>query len=1005
MTRSFPLIAIGFAGAVALVGFGSASARAAENAKPTILFNRDVRPILSDNCYACHGPDDKKRKGGVHLNTFEGATAEKDGRRALVPGDPATSELVKRVLTADEDDLMPPADSGKKLTPQQKQILKAWVEQGGKYQKHWAFEPVAKVDAPATKSANWARNPIDSFILAGLEAKNLAPSPEAEKSTLIRRASLDLVGLPPTPAEVDAFVKDASPDAYEKVIDRLLASKHYGERWGRHWLDQARYADSHGYSIDAPRQMWLYRDWAIDAVNADMPFDRFTVEQLAGDLLDKPTQSQLIATGFHRNTMINQEGGSDAEQFRVEAAVDRVSTTGSVWLGLTVGCAQCHTHKFDPITHKEFHQLYAFFNSDADRNSVEPSLKMPTEEQKRKLDALKKELAEAKKGSGAKPVARAGGAKPQAAAAVVKWTVATPQALTAKSGATLTRLPDDSVLAGGKPPEDEHYTVTVKAPLKTITAIRLEALTDDSLPKKGPGRASNGNFVLHEVKLVDINANVHDFADASADVEQDKYPADAAVDKDLTTGWAINPGKAGGPLNVNRTLVLTLAAPLKIVADEGFHIELSCAQKSYALGRFRISVTEDAPANAPAVASATGNSAKPVDPSPAKHVKDLEQQIKSLEASIGSALVMKRLPEPRPTNIMIRGDFLRKGDPVRPGTLAVLNPFKPRAQAPADQSAIRNPKSEIVPDRLDLARWLVDPANPLTPRVAVNRVWMRYFGAGLVETENDFGTQGTQPTHPELLDFLAGRFVEGGWSLKKLHKLIVTSATYRQASAGRPDLAAADPLNKLLGRQNRLRVEAEIVRDLALAASGLLTDKVGGPSVYPPQPDGVYAFTQVKKVWPTSTGPDRYRRGLYTFVFRSAPYPQLTTFDVPRPDVTCTRRLRSNTPLQSLTQANGAATFEMAQALATRVLAGAKDDAARLALAYKLCLSRDPSADEAATLAAFLGTQRREFGSEPEAAKKVAPAKLPAGVSPADAAAWTAVARVLLNVDEFITRE
>ena len=973
-----------------------------------ILFNRDVRPILSDNCYACHGPDDKKRKGGVHLDTFAGATAEKDGRRALVPNNPAASELIKRILTDDEDDLMPPAGSGKKLTPQQKEILKAWVEQGGQYQKHWAFEPVGKFDPPATKLEGWARNPIDSFILAGLEAKWLAPSPEADKATLIRRAYLDLIGLPPTPADVDAFVKDASPDAYEKVIDRLLASKHYGERWGRHWLDQARYADSHGYSIDAPRQMSLYRDWVIDAVNADMPFDQFTVEQLAGDLLDKPTQRQLVATGIHRNTMINQEGGTDAEQFRVESAVDRVSTTGAVWLGLTVGCAQCHTHKFDPITHHEFHQLYAFFNSDADRNSVEPTLKLSTDEQRKQIDALKKELAEAKRvATPSKPDKSATGTKPQPAVAAMKWTVATPQALTAKSGATLTKLPDDSVLAGGKAPDDEHYTVTVKSPLKTITAIRIECLTDDSLPKKGPGRASNGNFVLHEVKLVDINANVHDFADASADVEQDKYPADAAIDKDLTTGWAINPGK-GGPLNVNRTLVLTLAAPLKIVADEGFHIELSCAQKSYAIGRFRISVTENAPAGAatPAVANATGTpaqTAKPVDPAPAKRVKDLELQIKSLEGSVASAMVMRRLPEPRPTHVMIRGDFLRKGDVVQPGTLAVLNPFKPRAQsAPARPD---NGKSQPIPDRLDLARWLVDPANPLTPRVTVNRVWMRYFGAGLVETENDFGTQGTQPTHPELLDFLAGRFVAEGWSMKKLHKLIVTSATYRQASTARPDLAAADPLNKLLGRQNRLRVEAEIVRDLALAASGLLTDKVGGPSVFPPQPDGVYAFTQVKKTWPTSTGPDRYRRGLYTFVYRSAPYPQLTTFDVPRPDVTCTRRLRSNTPLQSLTQANGAATFEMAQALAARVMTDAKDDAGRLALAYKLCLSRDPSADEAATLTAYVDGQRKEFAGDAAAAKKVASDKLPVGVTPADAAAWTAVARVLLNVDEFIMRE
>jgi hypothetical protein len=1001
-----------------------------------LRFNRDIRPILSNNCFKCHGPDEKKRKGGLRLDSFEGATAARKKRAAVVPGKPADSELVARIHTGDEDDQMPPPDSGKSLTPAQKQILTKWVEQGATYQKHWSFEPIARVAPPAVKQVGWVRNPIDAFVLARLEAAGLMPSAEADRYTLIRRVYLDLIGLPPTTQEAEAFVNDHSSDAYEKVVERLLANPHHGERWARHWLDQARYADSNGYSIDSPRTMWPYRDWVIKAINDDMPFDRFTIEQLAGDLLEKPTESQLVATGFHRNTLINQEGGTDPEQFRVEAAVDRLNTTASVWLGLTVGCAQCHTHKFDPISHTEYYQLYAFFNSDADRNTADPVLRMPTPEQKEKLAALKKQLADARRELAAYDKRPAAGTQIATEASkragewkATKWTVVPPSNVKAQSSAQLTKLEDGSVLANGKNPDEELYQITINPPLQKVTAIRLEALTDDTLPHKGPGRAKNGNFVLHEFRVIDSGGGARAFADALADFEQNDYPVDSAVDGRLDTGWAINTGAGGGPMNVARSAVFVFKQPAEFKNAEPLLVELQSAPgpRGYAIGRLRLSVTDQEKPNlgegdplgialrtepaklTPAQKQLLADRLRIGEPGRealAKRMKDAEDAIRKVEGEAPNTMVMRRLPEPRPTFVHVRGDFLRHGDPVQPGTLAVLHPFKHETE---------------VATRLDLAKWLVDPANPLTPRVTVNRVWMRYFGNGLVETENDFGTQGTPPTHSELLDWLGGQLVHPStssgqapstssgqpWSMKELHRLIVTSATYRQASTARADLAKVDPTNKLLGRQNRLRVEAEIVRDLALGASGMLIPKIGGPSVYPPQPEGVYAFTQVKQKWPTSTGEDRYRRGLYTFVFRSSPYPALTTFDVPRPDVACTRRIRSNTPLQALTWANSTVSFEIAQGLAKRLLTtepGA-DDAARLSVAFRTCLARAPQPQESTQLLAFLRDQQAGFAADLDNAKKVAPKGLPAGVEPARAAAWTALARVLINLDEFVTRE
>jgi mono/diheme cytochrome c family protein len=813
-------------------------------------YARDVKPIFAAHCTSCHGP--AKQKADLRLDLF--ARIQKGGNSgpAIVPKKASESLLIHAVTGSKPDvSRMPP--KGDPLTADQMALLKRWIDEGargptqeeaaagsGAASTHWSFQPVKRPTLPATKNPAWARNGIDHFVLARLDKEGIAPSPEADKVTLIRRVSLDLLGLPPTPGQVDAFLKDTAPGAYERLVDRLLDSPHYGEHQARLWLDMARYADSNGFTIDAPRSIWKYRDWVINAFNNDLPFDQFTVQQLAGDLLPKPTTDQLVATGFHRNTMINQEGGIDLEQFRVESVVDRVNTTGAVWLGLTVGCCQCHDHKFDPLTQREYYQFFAFFN-----NCDEPNLEIlsPGDEARRKQ--VREALA-----------AVEGQLKyldPTSADAIEKW----------ERGLT-----------------DE---------------------TRQAVPKK-----------VADIFLVAV---------AGRNAKQ-KAALDAAYRKnDLT-----------------RHVVGGLSHPLAAA----FHAEAYAARTEL--------------------------------------VKAREELTKKEPAAVTTMVVRER-KAPRDTHVLLGGDFTRKGAKVGPGFPAVL------------------PKAALAASRLDLAKWIADPANPLTSRVAVNRWWGQFFGLAIVETENDFGTQGTPPSHPELLDYLASEFVASGWSVKALHKLIVTSATYRQSSKTRPELQKIDARNRLLARQSRLRVNAEVVRDVCLAASGLLSPKVGGPSVFPPQPDGVYKFTQVDKGWKPSTGDDRYRRGMYTYFWRSAPHPQLVTFDAPDASVTCTRRNRSNTPLQALTLLNDAGFYEYAQGLAARVVReGSKDDTARLRYAFRVCLSREPSERELSRLESFLVRQRTDFAANPNEAKVVS-------VDAPDRAAWVMVARVLLNLDEFITRE
>ena len=839
-------------------------ARAADR----IDYTRDIKPILTKRCITCHGAE--KQRSSLRLDTAKAALEGGNSGPILVAGKSAASRIIHAVTGTHDAPSMPPKRP--RLDAREIALLRRWIDEGakapasetvqtsGSKSKHWSFQPIRRPTLPAVKDEQWVRNPIDRFILARLEKEQIHPSPEADRATLIRRVSLDLIGLPSTPAEVDAFVNDARPDAYERLVDRLLASPHYGERWGRHWLDLARYADSHGFTIDGGRTIWPYRDWVINALNRDLSFDQFVIEQLAGDLLPKATRDQLVATGFHRNTLFNQEGGIDQEQFRNEFVVDRVNTTGSVFFGLTIGCAQCHDHKYDPIAQREFYQLFAFFNS-----SDEPTIDLPTPAQEKKRKEVNARVAELDR---------------------------------------LRKVLDTTSAAGF---------------VKWEAGLRL----------------SDKDHLAPEIqRILDLAPN-----------SRDKKQAEQLREVYRTSDMARH-----------------IAGALDTSTPFGRAAQLQAFQVRHSIDR---------------------------------RVAELKQSI----PPIATTLILRERSTPRPTHIHLGGDFTRKGALVAPAVPAVLH-------------SMNDVKK---PNRLDLAKWVVDPRNPLTARVTVNRFWQRYFGLGFVETENDFGTQGTPPSHPELLDWLASEFMygasggrqsPGAWSVKALHRLIVTSATYRQSSRYRPELANVDPRNRLLARQNRLRLDAEVVRDNALAASGLLAARIGGPSVFPPQPEGVYAFTQIDKAWKTESGPNRYRRGLYTYFWRSAPHPGLMAFDAPEANTTCTRRNRSNTPLQALTLLNDEAFVEFARGLALRVLTECPGDATRVRHLFRVCLARQPSAREQQRLEQFLARQVAALEKAPEAeVVRLVPPGLSKDVSPRRAAAWTMLARVLLNLDEFITRE
>lgn len=824
------------------------------DAAEPVRFNRDVLPILADNCLACHGFEDAKREAGLRLDRRTGATAKlESGATAVVPGDVVRSELWARITSEDEDERMPPAKTGKHLTAAQRETLRRWIEQGAEYEPHWASIPPTQVEPPVVEGSPLA---IDRFIRARLAGEGVTPSPEADRATLIRRVTFDLTGLPPAPLEVDAFVNDSRPDAYERVVDRLLGSEHFGERWARWWLDLAHYGDSDGYLQDFIRPVaWRYRQWVVDALNRDQPFDQFAIEQLAGDLLPEATTSQRMGTGFLRNTLSNREGGADLEEFRVKQVVDRTTSVATTWLALTIGCAECHDHKFDPISQREFYQLYAFFN-DADEvnfNAPLPAEREPWERTKQEYDRKRAELL---------------------------------------------------------------------APLATALA-ELQADWERRL----------------------LHAESHPNEDFTWDRELELLG--------LQWGQNLGEGQLEG-LNIVKT---PLTQRTQDQRDRLLNYFLKRASAAYSENFKELKLSE---LNA-----------------------KLDELAKSLPPMTRAPGMMKAVAH-RTTHIHVRGEFRRQGEPVEPGTPASLPPL------PTSQGA----------DRLTLAKWLVSPQHPLTARVTVNRLWQELFGRGIVATSENFGVRGDRPSHPELLDWLAVEFVRGGWSIKSILRQIVTSQTYCQSSAVQPELTTRDPSNVLFARQNRLRLSAESVRDATLVVSGLLARTVGGPSVKPQQPASVskegYANT-----WETSPGAERYRRGLYTWLQRTTPYAQFVTFDLPDTSRSCTRRERSNTPLQALNLLNDPVFLEAAQAMAARVLREARGgDEPRLARAFELALSRPPKPAESARLLAYLQQQRTIFAGE-----ATSPRELCQDAASCEEAAWVTLCSVLLNLDEFVNRE
>ncbi len=1025
------LVATGVAGAIVAASFARAALVDDPELPPaagrSVDLAADVRPILLARCVECHGPE--KQKSGLRLDQKGPALAGGDSGKAIEPGHSADSELILRAVSDDETERMPP--KGDPLTAEQIGILRAWIDQGATWPdglelaadgatatpKHWAFVAPTRPDSPAVKGAEWVRNPIDAFILANLEAKGVAPSPEADRSTLLRRLSFDLTGLPPTPTEVDAFLKDDSPDAYERLVDRLLASPHYGERWGRHWLDLARYADSDGYEKDLPRKdAYRYRDWVIDALNRDLPFDQFTIQQLAGDLLPDATLEHKAATGFHRNTLTNTEGGVDQEEYRVAAVIDRVNTTGTVWLGLTVGCAQCHTHKFDPILQREYYSLFAFYNSgkEVDIDAPTPEELKSYDEARAKFDAEHQTFLDAIAADDRdQRPGRQAEWESSAAARPSNWLALAPIDLKSANGSTLTRQSDGSILVTGDNPATETLTIVADTELANITAIRVEALDDPSLPSKGPGRAGHGNFVLSELTVTAAmlcdpsESNPIALASPTADFSQNDWAVDGAIDGNPATGWAVSP-------QFGRRHVAVFETKDDLGSDCGTRLTITLGQQygqQHTLGRFRLSaiaaprpvVADGMPDDVAAILATAAESRsdeqrnrladyhRSIDPEQKRLRNAAAEHEKGAPKKPDSKLrVLVENPEPRTTRILMRGDFLRPGDEVSAGTPGFL---------PALASSS--------PTRLDLANWLVDGSNPLTARVTVNRVWGHLFGRPLVASVEDFGTRGEKPTHPELIDWLATEYPRIGWSQKALIRTIVTSSTYRQSSMARPELVEVDANNLWLARQNRRRLEAEVLRDNALSVSGLLVPKVGGPSVRPPQPAGIADLTYAGSAkWVDSQGDDRYRRGLYTWFQRTSPYPMLMAFDAPDANTCAARRERSNTPIQSLTLLNDPAFVECAQSLARRIQTdGGTDLDDRIAHAMRILVARPPSPAESAILKDLFTALRDQAAAAPEAAAKLAGDNRPEGADPAEAAAWVAVARSLLNLDEFVTRE
>ena len=1156
-TRPFTLLVL-----LALLAGGSGHVISAP-AGDAVDFN-DVRRILSENCFTCHGPDAKERKSGkksLRLDLPESARAERaSGYPAIVPGHPEKSELISRITTADLDDKMPPPDSGKKLSVEEIDLLKKWIQQGAEYSRHWSYRKPRRSGLPPVRAAAWPRNAIDHFVLARLDREKLQPAPEAGRAALIRRVSLDLTGLPPTLAAVDQFIADREPEAYERLVDRLLQKKTFGEHWARLWLDQARYADSSGYADDPGRTIWAYRDYVVRALNANKPFDQFTLEQIAGDLLDDPTDEQLAATAFHRNTMTNNEGGTSDEEYRNVAVVDRVNTTMAVWMGTTMACAQCHTHKYDPITQEDYFRLFAILNNtaDADRTDEGPIHTLYTPEQKLQRTQWRTEIARREEivQTPTPALAQAQTAWETNFQTDLQWQTIQPAVVKSKSGAAHHRDDDGTVQVerGGK---TDVYTLEV--PVKTnetITALRLEVMPDNKPPGRGVGHA-NGNFVvsrvlavlapsqptpsagrflrielpgrekilsLAEVQVFGGASNVAlrgearqsstasdgpaklaidgntdgdyarakstthtetstdpwweldlksttpiervvlwnrtdgsqdrlsgfrivlldekrepvwqqqvqqgpspsaefrpdgarpiDFAAATANFSQKDFGAANVLNNrnPQTQGWAIAP-KFGEPH------FLTLVPKAPVTAGAGSNLVITIEQISkyeYAtIAQLRLSKSSDT--RAPEFARVPLSTLAILRTDATKRTEAQRKEVLGYYLSIAPALqserdelagVKKQLEESKPyttvpilrelagdkrrkTHLQRRGNFLDLGQEVTDGLPASLHPQSNGGPV----------------DRLALARWLVDTNNPLTARVVVNRLWESIFGIGLVRTSEEFGAQGELPSHPELLDWLAVELMDQKWDVNHVLRLMVTSAAYRQSSRVTPELAAQDPDNRLLARGPRFRLSAEMIRDQALFVSGLLSPKMYGPPVKPPQPKlGLSAAFGSGTDWETSGGEDRYRRALYTTWRRSNPYPSMATFDAPNREVCLVRRERSNTPLQALVTLNDPVYVEASQALARKMVVAGTTPADKARHGFRLCLSRQPTDDELNGLVGLYAKTLERFQADPAKAKDVATkplGELPKEMDMAELAAWTMVGNVLLNLDEVLMK-
>ncbi|HJT35155.1 MAG TPA: DUF1553 domain-containing protein [Pirellulales bacterium] len=994
-----------------------------------------VYAIFQRSCWECHGP--RRQEGELRLDVRESALAGGGSGAVIVPGKPDESELLRRItLPEGHDDIMPAR--GKPLSRKEIETIRSWIAAGAVWPEelqramHWAYVAPKRPPLPPVVDTAWPHNAIDYFVLARLEEEQLSHSPDTDRATLIRRLSLDLVGLPPSPPEVEAFLADRSDDAYERLVDRLLASPQFGERWARPWLDLARYADSHGFQRDDLREMWPYRDWVIRALNDDMPFDRFTVEQIAGDLLPGAGQSQRVATGFHRSTTTNVEAGSDPEETRVNQVIDRVNTTAAVWLGTTLECAQCHDHKYDPFTQRDYYGLLAFFNSteiEADRSNPKvpgsirflgPSMELADPVVEGQRQRLKGELEELGRAIAARRSELSGDLAEWGATLANDLEGApTTHVLTVKDfrsaeGASHELLDDHSVLLHGEPPETDTYTVVFETTLRDITGLKLEALTDPNLPGQGPGRgdADRPNFVLNSFSVaaspIDGTRPPQplELVAREASFEQAKYPLADALDDQPKTGWAIAPR-----FHQPHWAIFGVTAP---PGDErGTRLTFTLVQQFGAgriIGRLRLSaLTGNAaaatlPADIVAILKTAPDARTEAQRSRLLDLRverdaaaeELRTRYDALEKSLNelkppTALVMRELDQPRATSVFVRGDFHTLGEPVSPGVPQVLPPLP-----------------DGPPNRLTLARWLSERDNPLTARVVVNRWWAELFGHGLVTTVEDFGVKGEPPTHPELLDWLAVELMDRGWSMKKLLRTIVTSATYRQSSRTTPELLARDDRNLLYARGPRYRLDAETIRDSALAIAGLLSLKSGGPPVRPYQPDGLWTKVGGEPLeYLVSPNEDRYRRGIYVVWKRASPYPSFVNFDATARLACTVRRSRSNTPLQALTLLNDPVYVEAAFALAERVPkeAGSAPLDEQLRYAFRLCLARNPDDAELGVLRRLYDMQLTAARAEPATTQQLAEHAGRAHHQRLDElAAWYAVATALLNLDETVTK-